>query len=509
MRHLVAVLLCALFVAAHVPAAVAQEPPRHFRMTAAEAIEKARESDRLQRLGGPPDSASARTGGVGRWVVTFQRGATQLRVGVEDRTGDILEVSPWGWVSASDEVTPFKRKVEIGVVALSILLLVGLFRPPLRLAHLDLLAIVALAVSLFFFDRGHILTSFPLVYPPLVYLLARMIWRGLGRARDPGLESGFSTRTLLIAAAVLLAARVVFDLAEGQVTDVGYASMIGADGIHHGYEVYAEDSNHLDTYGPVAYLAYLPFEFVWPFPPGWPHDYVPGARAAAITWDLLTAGGLFLLGRQLRPGDAGTRLGALLAFAWAASPWAFFTLALNTNDGLVAMLLVATLLALSSPFARAALLALAGAAKFGPLALAPLVTAGRRPNGPIIALGLVALVIVVVAVTAPLIPPDGVRVFYDATIGFQLRRDSFWSIWSQYPEVDVLRYVILAATVAGAVALFRWPRARSTAQVGALGAAVLIGLQLTVTHWFYFYVVWFLPLVFVALLAPATKREAA
>ncbi len=39
--------------------------------------------------------------------------------------------------------------------------------------------------------------------------------------------------------------------------------------------------------------------------------------------------------------------------------------------------------------------------------------------------------------------------------------------------------------------------------------AVLIAVQLAASHWFYLYVVWFLPLVLVALLAPlAVRREA-
>ena len=38
-------------------------------------------------------------------------------------------------------------------------------------------------------------------------------------------------------------------------------------------------------------------------------------------------------------------------------------------------------------------------------------------------------------------------------------------------------------------------------QVAALGAAVLIAVQLAMTHWFYLYVVWFVPFVLVALFA--------
>jgi hypothetical protein len=37
--------------------------------------------------------------------------------------------------------------------------------------------------------------------------------------------------------------------------------------------------------------------------------------------------------------------------------------------------------------------------------------------------------------------------------------------------------------------------------LAALAAAVLIAVQIGVTHWFYLYIVWFFPLVMVAVLA--------
>ena len=55
------------------------------------------------------------------------------------------------------------------------------------------------------------------------------------------------------------------------------------------------------------------------------------------------------------------------------------------------------------------------------------------------------------------------------------------------------------------------PRARSPVTVAALGAAVLIALQLTVEHWFYLYIPWFLGFLLVALLAreaPDVERRA-
>src|SRR5271154_2655808 len=49
------------------------------------------------------------------------------------------------------------------------------FRRPFSLLHLDLLVLLSLSVSLAFFNNAHIYASVPLVYPPLLYLLARML----------------------------------------------------------------------------------------------------------------------------------------------------------------------------------------------------------------------------------------------------------------------------------------------------------------------------------------------
>jgi len=63
------------------------------------------------------------------------------------------------------------------------------------------------------------------------------------------------------------------------------------------------------------------------------------------------------------------------------------------------------------------------------------------------------------------------------------------------------RSVALAAALLLAVVVAFVPRRRDEVAVAALGAAALIALQLALEHWFYLYLVWFLPLSFVALLA--------
>ena len=102
-------------------------------------------------------------------------------------------------------------------------------------------------------------------------------------------------------------------------------------------------------------------------------DDLPAAHAAAIVFDLLALALLFLLGRRLR----GPTLGVVLAYAWASFPFTLFALESNSNDTLVAVLVLAALLARATAArlataARRRVAALAGLAKFAPLALAPL-----------------------------------------------------------------------------------------------------------------------------------------
>ena len=53
------------------------------------------------------------------------------------------------------------------------------------------------------------------------------------------------------------------------------------------------------------------------------------------------------------------------------------------------------------------------------------------------------------------------------------------------------------------------PAGEESSRSAALGAAVIIALQLTANYWLYSYVVWFFPLVAVALFAshPARRRR--
>jgi hypothetical protein len=429
----------------------------------------------------------------------------RVDVKVSGVTGEVLGV--WTGPQAA---TPLARGEEPSIgrslnrpyvwLPLAAIFLLAFFDPrrPLRLLHLDLLVLLGFGLSQLYFNQGRIELAMPLVYPLLGYLLVRTLLAGFRpRERSERLVPRLPVRWMAIGLVLLVAFRMGLNLADSTVIDVGYASVVGADRVVNGEELYVENDVHGDTYGPVNYLAYIPFETLLPWSGSW--DDLPAAHATAIAFDLLTIVGLMLLGSTLRRGREGRRLGLALAFAWAAYPFSLLALQENTNDLLIAALLVLSLAALRSPPGRGALLGLATAAKFAPLALAPLLAIGAGERRGRALLGFVAaFAAVCVAVTVPFIPDGGLRELYDTTIGFQLGRGSPFSIWALHPSLDWLQTALKLGAVGLAAALAFVPRRRDARQVVALASAVMIAVQLPATHWFYFYLAWIAPLVLAA-----------
>jgi hypothetical protein len=389
------------------------------------------------------------------------------------------------------------HRVNVGMAILAVLFLVPFARPPLRRAHLDLLALLAIGVSFVFAAAGNVWVATPLIYPPLLFLVYRMTMAA-ARGGTSGLDTWMPTRWLIGAVVAVLLARYAYDVIDGFVSDVGYASIYGADSIRHGYDIYdsSPGGGNLDTYGPFAYLAYLPFTAVLPF--DLTRAHVGAAQFASIVFDLATVGGLYVLGRQVRD----SRLGWLLAWGFAAFPFTFLPLTSNTNDALVAALLTWTLVAARFPVVRGLLLGLATATKFAPVTLAGVFLRVGRERGlkPAAAYALIAAATAVLVVVAYL-PDGGLREFYDATIGFQLHRASPFSMWGLHPSWRPAHWAMEALAVALAVGAIWIPRRRTTLTLAAMGAAVIIATQLTAIHWYWFYVPWFLPYALVAILA--------
>ena len=508
--------------------------PKGYRLTARQVIRLAGRGEKIraERRRHASLRPTAYTRGPGRWQVSwFDREREVAQARVDDVTGAVLE--QWtghqvAWTMARGYAGAFGRKLNAPYVwiPLCMLFLAPFFDPrrPFRLLHLDLLVLVAFGASHVFFNRGEVGVSAPLAYPVLLYLLVRLLVAGFRpRERGEWLVPIVPVAWLAVATVFLVGFRVGLNVVDSNVIDVGYAGVIGADRIADGRELYgagfSDEVERGDTYGPVNYLAYLPFEQALPWSGRW--DDLPAAHGAAIAFDLVTLLGLVLLGRRLRPGREGRDLGTALGFAWAAYPYAVFTLETNANDSIVAMITVLAMLALTleparrrtSAVARGAAVGLGAAAKFAPIALAPLFATGSsepgdRPAGRLGRALLFAAALAAVAVLAfvPFIPDGGLRELYDRTLGYQASRPSPFSVWGQVESLDWLHTTVKAAAVALAVLVAFVPRRRGALQVAALGAAVLVAVELAVTHWFYLYVVWFAPLALVALLGPYRGR---
>ncbi len=446
---------------------------------------------------------------TGNWLIRYVIPKKELiEVDINDGTGQVTDV--WTgpqvlWGMARGAPGAFGRKLNAPYIWLPLCLLFFLpfFDPrrPFRLLHLDLLVMLGFGVSHYFFNRADISASTPLAYPVLAYLLVRALMVGFApRKRAGPLIPLVPVGWLAAGVVFLIGFRLSLNLFDSNVIDVGYAGVLGANRVAHGLSLYAWNLNwHPNTYGPVTYLAYLPFELIWPNHGVW--DDLPAAHAAAITFDLLTTLGLYVLGRRLRDGAAGQLLGVALAYAWVAFPYSAFVLESNSNDSLTAAFVVWALVFMRSPLIRGVLVALGGAAKFSPWALAPLLGAGRgERRGPEVLLFAVAFALAVAFAILPFTDDVGLRHFWDVTAGYQADRPSPFSIWGLYGGLTPLRRVVETGALALVIGLAAAPRRRSELQITALAAAVLIAVEACTSHWFYLYVVWFTPPLLAALL---------
>ncbi len=482
-----------------------------------------------------------------RWKVSFMSERSdgtekvETQVFVDDDTGQIEEVRTGpqvGWMMARGYDGSFGREINRPVIWLS---LAAIFLLPLltprrlfSIRTLDLLVLLSFSVSLVWFNRGEIFTSVPLVYPPLAYLALRLTWIGLGtrapgqrwlsrlmrRAPDPppapadatpAPARGATSRLpravtlcppwlLTALLAIVLAVRYGLNAFDSNVIDVGYAGVIGADRILEGRAPYGDfpsDCGHCDTYGPLNYIAYVPFVWTQPWSGEW--DSLPAAHGAATAFDILAVVGMGVLGWQL----GGTRLGLLMALAWAAFPFTAYALETNANDTLVAATLIWGMVLARHAIGRGAMVSLAVAAKIAPALLLPLWSRHPFPDGaPRRRLSKYLLGVVIgVLLVFWAIALDGLRgitAFPERTVLYQLGRDSPFSIWGQNPELRPLQLALMGIVAVAALAVLRWPRRLDLLGAAALSGALIVGFQLTMTHWFYLYIPWFLPFALLA-----------
>jgi hypothetical protein len=386
--------------------------------------------------------------------------------------------SPWVWIP------------------LTVMFLLPFCRGRPRMLHLDLAALAAFGISVAYFNDAQIDKSVPVAYVLLVYLLGRAIWIGLNRDEDkPPLKLPLLVPVtwLAIALIFLVGFRIGLNVTNSNVIDVGYAGVIGGDKMAKGEPLYGhfpKDNAQGDTYGPVAYAAYVPFEQVIPWHGEW--EGLGSAQAASILFDLVCMGLLLMIGWRAR----GPSLGVVLAYLWAAFPLTLYAMNTASNDALVAAFALAALAATSAP-ARGGFAALGGLTKFGSLALAPLLALQDRRPHHIAAFVLAFVGVAVIAMLPVFIEHESLRVVYDRTIGYQATRDSPFSIWGRY-DWDLGQTFWQMLSIAFALVIAIVPRRRDLVGLAALMTAILIALQMGVSHWFYLYIVWFFGLFVVA-----------
>ena len=504
----------------------------------------------------PPNPGTDATFAQGAWTVHVTSGrAGEVATGkIDDGTGAVVEA--WtgpqvAWKMARGYPGAFGgAKINSYLVWLSFCgaFLLGLadWRRPFSLRNLDLVVLLSLSVSLWFFNRGNVFAAMPLAYPPLAWLLVRCVW--IARRDRPSRGAPVWPIWILAAATVFLAGfRIGLNVRASNVIDVGYSGVIGAQRILHGSSPYGhfpeegtrpkcgpadadgevrdriqtngrcETANPLgDTYGPVSYLAYIPGYAIFGWSGKW--DTLPAVHLTSILFDTLALIGLALVGRRF----GGPRLAATLAFAWVAWPFTQYASSSNTNDAIAPALLVWGFLALTSPLARGAAVAVSGWTKFASLLLLPLWSgypeARRGRSLTVLGFALATAIVFFVLFLEPS-PWHAARVFYDRTVSYQIGRDSPFSLWDwgQYhakglPNLKLVQHVLQALLLAGSLALGFVPRVRSPLRLAALTAAVLVGFELVLTHWFYLYLPWFFPFVALALVAPlpgGNARESA
>jgi hypothetical protein len=557
-----AVLLATLAFAA--PASAANP-----RLSRAQAITIAQHSDRIQdwiasyhSVATTADFDSDRT-----WTVHFNADGQEVaQGGVDDATGRLTHtyIGPQvAWQMARGDKGAFGRKINDPAVwlALCAVFLVGLvdLRRPFSLRTLDLLVLLSFSLSLWAFNAGTIFWSVPLSYPPMIYLLGRMAWIGFRGARQPLSAGSLPIWVLAGAAVFLIGFRGGLNRYDSNVIDVGYSGVVGADillrgGVPYGHMPvttaepcgirYANGTSSAyrqadgrcespdergDTYGPVAYAAYVPAVAALGWSGRWADD-IDGLAAAHVTsvvFDALCALGLFVAGRML----GGVRLGTALAFAWVAYPFTAWALESNTNDMIVAAGLIWAFVALTLPLTRGFLLALATWTKFAPLLLAPLwaryprvVVAEERPPGRgrtfaaalvpdrrelryLAGFGLGTLCAGLLIVSAG---SGALDAFWDRTFGWQVGRSSPFSLWDWgiypgYPDLGWLHTILQVALAAFALALLAVPRRLNAVRLAALSTAVLVGTEIVLTHWYYAYIPWFFPFAMLALCAPVAE----
>ncbi|MEV4420079.1 hypothetical protein AB0L40_08910 [Patulibacter sp. NPDC049589] len=527
-------------------------PPRGHVMTARQAQRLARSDPKMQqvRRDNPGSYDRIFLKGQYQWQLSiYKKGKPLTEIGqlvIDDASKTITEswdVPYVAWTMARGIDGAFGRSITNpwlwGVLLILFLVpFVGL--RPVRGPPVPLLLLAGFTAPLAFFNNARLDWAVPLSFGLLLSLFVWAVVRGLRKPRSEArtVPILLPTGVLLVLGVALLVFRAILNVEDGNVIDVGYASVVGADKIGHGltaYGVFPDNVGRGDTYGPLTYLAYVPFEQLFPWSGNGKWDDLPAAHAAAIAIDALAAAVLFFVGRSQEEDRAsGHRRGVLYAYLWLACPWTAYCLNSNSNDALPAVMLGLVLLAGAKPFLRGMAAGAAGASKIAPFVILPLLMSTRRVapsvrvsygppsfwplrgserpareagRGVVSGVVLLAGALVLVFVVSVIV----MRGFtfghlFDRTIGYQAGRPAPFMPWGFYDALGWMRNPVRVVAILFGVAIALFPRRHDVTGTAALVLAVILGLQMATEYWFYLYLVWLIPLIVAAGLADRPLR---
>ena len=189
-------------------------PPPGFRTSARQAIAIGDRIPKVRALrrSHPDLDATAWVWGGWRWEVDYVAGNQVLAEVAVGARGGVVGVftgpQAQSYLARGHQGKLFDSPWVVLPFALLFLVpFVDVRRARRRLLLLDLLVLLSLGVSYFFFNRGDVLTSVPLVYPVLVYVLARMLWTGMRpRVRSERLVPHLPVAALAVGLVLLVGA---------------------------------------------------------------------------------------------------------------------------------------------------------------------------------------------------------------------------------------------------------------------------------------------------------------
>ncbi|MGE4425111.1 MAG: glycosyltransferase family 87 protein [Solirubrobacteraceae bacterium] len=504
--------------------------PAGHRLTAAQAERIALKDPKFQRNRREHRGSTIQIylKGQTRWQLSLFPPKDEPRIElaqviVDDGTARITEswdgvYVPWTMARGYDGA--FGRSITNPWVwgVLLILFLLPLVRArPLRLPPLPILVLGAFTAPFVAFNNARLDWAVPL---SAALLLALVVW-GLTKAlrrrehAPPALAMWMPAVGLGVLAVGLLVFRAVLNVTDGNVIDVGYASVVGADLIGKGDPVYGAGtfpSNVAtgDTYGPFTYLAYLPWEQIFPWSGSW--DDLPAAHASALAIDALAAVLLFFVGRrQEQDRRVGNRRGVLYAYLWLACPWTAYVLNSNSNDALVAVAMGLLLIVAARPVGRGLAAGLAVGAKIAPAVALPVLATRRGVAATVrhhhgrpdlhpgrIALVLGAAVLLILVGTLLALQGESLRTAFDRIIGYQAGRKAPFMPVGWYEASDTIRLIVRVGVVVVGVLVALLPRRHDLTGTAAAVLALLALIQLATEYWIYLYLAWLVPVLFVA-----------